>query len=281
VNKPLVTVIVPAYNHENYIEACLKSVVEQTYDNMQIIVFNDGSTDRTGFVIEQFIKTHEIEIEYISKENEGLCKTLNKGLAMSKGQYIAIIASDDIWLPNKIEEQVSLLEKNRNLGLVCTDAYFLRGEIETKVRYSDYKTKLKRYFKNSVQNTNIYEALLVENFILAVTVMTRKECFNIVGVFDESLKYEDYDMWLRISSNYPIGFIDTPLAYYRTHENNISNNTGLMLRGALQSISKQFEKNNSLEKKPIKKIVLLFRFFLNVSRNRIAKIIIMNNNKKD
>lgn len=81
-DKPLVTVIVPAYNHENYIEDCLNSVVAQSYNNMQIIVFNDGSKDKTDYVIKKFIEKSGRKIEYISKENEGLCKTLNKGLAM-------------------------------------------------------------------------------------------------------------------------------------------------------------------------------------------------------
>lgn len=110
--KPLVTVIVPAYNHENYIEDCLKSIVTQSYDNMQIIVFNDGSKDKTDFVIEKIIEENKRKIEYVSKENEGLCKTLNKGLAMAKKEYVLTIASDDIWLPNKIKEQVNFFEVN-------------------------------------------------------------------------------------------------------------------------------------------------------------------------
>lgn len=270
-NKPLVTVIVPAYNHEKYIEACLKSVVEQTYENMQIIVLNDGSKDKTGFMIEKFIEKQNRKIEYISKDNEGLCKTLNRALKISKGKYIATIASDDIWSPNKIEEQVNFLEENKSVGLVYSDAYFLKMEKKTTMKYSEYKPKIKKHFKNSIQNVNMYESLLVENVILAVTVVTRKECFDKVGFFDDSLKYEDYDMWLRIAKHYPIGYIDKPLAYYRIHDANISNNTRFMLIGALQAIKKQF-KEEPLKSRPQKSIVLCLMFLFTALKNRVNKI---------
>lgn len=269
--KPLVTVIVPAYNHENYIEDCLKSIVTQSYDNMQIIVFNDGSKDKTGLIIENFIKENKIEIEYVSKENEGLCKTLNRGLAMAKGKYIATIASDDIWLPNKIQEQVNFLETNRNIGLIYSDAYFLKGNTKTDMKYSDYKPKLKKIFKNSIQNINMYEHLLTENLVIALTVMIRKECFDKVGYFDEKLKYEDYDMWLRISKVYPVAYIDNTLAYYRIHDTNISNNMTFMMTGALQAIFKQ-TKEEPLKSKPLKAMFLCGVFFMNIVKNRVNKV---------
>ncbi len=269
--KPLVTVILSAYNHEEYVEECLKSIVEQTYSNLQILVYNDGSKDNTGKVIEDFIKNQDKKIEYISKDNEGLCKTLNKGLDRAEGQYIAIIASDDIWLPNKIEEQVNFLENNQNIGLVFSDAYFIRGNARTEEKYTQYKKGLSRHFEHSVQKRNLYEALLVENFVIAITVMVRKECFERVGQFDGSLKFEDYDMWLRISKNYPFGFLDKPLAYYRMHETNVSNDAFFMLKGALQAIKKQY-KENPLKKRYIKKTILFSRFLFTVLKNRVRRV---------
>lgn len=269
-DKPLVTVIVPAYNHENYIEDCLNSVVAQSYNNMQIIVFNDGSKDKTDYVIKKFIEKSGRKIEYISKENEGLCKTLNKGLAMSKGKYVAVIASDDMWLPNKIQQQVDFLESNRNVGLIYSDAYFLKWEIKTDMKYSDYKPKLKKIFKNSIQNINMYEHLMTENLVIALTTMVRKECFDKVGYFDEKLKYEDYDMWLRIAKIYPIAYIDAPLAYYRIHDTNISNNMTFMITGTLQTILKQI-REEPLKSKPFKSIFLLVVFFMTILKNKINK----------
>ena len=270
IEEPLVTVIVPAYNHELYIEECLRSVICQTYSNLEIIVINDGSKDKTDDVIKNFLKTQKTHIEYINKNNEGLCKTLNMGIGLAKGEYITFIASDDVWLPNRIEQQILIMQNNKNVGLVCTDAYFMRGTNPTTLRYSDYKPKVKKLFLNSIQNTNMYEEMLVDNIILALTVLVKKECFNKVGLFDESLKYEDYDMWLRICKVYPIAYIDIPLAYYRTHENNASNNTKMMLIGALQAISKQY-KSTKLINKPFKKCKLFVKFLLNVLKNRVTK----------
>jgi alpha-1,3-rhamnosyltransferase len=271
-SKPLVTVIIPAYNHESYIEDCLKSVVCQTYQHLQIIVLNDGSQDNTGGVIEKFIGLQNRQIEYITKNNEGLCKTLNMGIERAKGKYIAFIASDDMWLPNRIEEQVIFLEQNSSIGLVFADAYFMRYYEPTTLKYSDYKTRINQHFLNSIQNTNIYEALLVENIILALTVLIRKECFEKVGLFDVSLKYEDYDMWLRVSRHYPIAYIDKPLAYYRTHDSNISNNMKIMLTGALQAIFKQY-KQLPLKRQPIKAFILFVQFMFTTLKNRIIKYI--------
>lgn len=269
--EPLVTVIVPAYNHERYVEDCLKSIIGQTYENLEIIVFNDGSKDSTDKIIRNFIRGQKRKIQYISKDNEGLCKTLNKGLKLSKGKYIAIIASDDMWIPNKIEEQVKFMEKNINVGLIFSDAYFFKTDTETKLmKYSDYKPRLRKYFKNYIQNANLYEELLIENLVIALTVMTRKECFEKVGEFDESLEYEDYDMWLRISKYYPISYLDKPLGYYRVHDLNMSNNTSLMLKGALKTIMKQY-KDESLNVKRSKIIILFLLFLFRILKNRINK----------
>lgn len=268
--KPLVTVIVPAYNHDQYIEDCLKSIISQTYTNMQIIVINDGSTDNTESVVKDFISKCNIKIEFISKENEGLCKTLNRGLGIVKGKYVAFLASDDMWLPERIEKQVSFMEKNENIGMVFSDAYFMRDETATDKRFTDYKPIIRAYFLNSIQTTSIYEELLMENFIPALTVLIRRECFDKVGYFDTSLKYEDYDMWLRISEKYPIAYIDEPLAYYRVHNDNFSNNIRIMLIGAMQTLVKQY-KGESFKKKPIKVAIAVTKFFFRVSKNKINK----------
>lgn len=271
-NNPLVSVIVPAYNHELYIEDCLKSIVSQTYDNLEIIIINDGSKDNTGLVIEKFIEVQNRKIKYISKENEGLCKTLNMGLKLSKGKYIAFIASDDLWVSTRIEKQINFLENNKNIGLVYSDAYFIKDNKKTEIKYSDYKPRISRYFKDSIQNTNIYELLLVDNFIIALTVLVRRECYDKAGIFDESLKIEDYDMWLRITKYYPIGYIDVPLAYYRLHKTNVSNNMRLMLGEAIKTIFKQF-KEEPLKSQPHKIPILFISFFLNALKYKLIKSI--------
>lgn len=268
--EPLVTVIIPAYNHEKYIEECLESVINQTFPNLEIIVINDGSKDNTDETIRRLIARKSRSITYLSKENEGLCKTLNLGLEMAHGKYLSFIASDDVWLPSRIEEGVLLLESNRNIGMVFSDAFFANFDEKSAVRYSEYKPKIKKLFKNSIQNSDIYEAMLVENIVLALTVLIRKECIDNVGIFDESLEYEDYDMWLRVSNKYPIAYIDKPLAFYRIHDNNVSNNSKIMLRGALQSIRKQYKSGPDAMKKS-KRGLLFVKFVMTAIKNRTAK----------
>ncbi len=107
---PLVTIIVPAYNHDKYIEKCIDSIIEQTYQNIEIIIINDGSTDKTIDKIVSY--AHHEKVVVIDQENKGLCKTLNVGLSLAKGDYISILASDDYLIANKLEKQVEFLEYN-------------------------------------------------------------------------------------------------------------------------------------------------------------------------
>ena len=270
-NNPLVSVIIPAYNHEKYIIDCLKSVINQTYSNIEIIVINDGSTDSTERVIREFINSTDIDIDFISKKNEGICKTINKGLNIAKGKYISFLASDDMFAPQMIKKQVEFMENNKNISLVCTDAYFINIDKLTNKKYTDYKPIIKKCFKNGIQNKDIYEVLLTGNIIIALTTLIRRECFEVLGLFDETLKYGDYDMWLRIAQEYPIGFIDEPLGYYRIHDINFSNKNLLVyLRTTIQILRKQFGEE-PIKNKHIKKIVVLINFLNNIIKNRSNK----------
>jgi len=140
--KKLVSVIIPAYNHENYILECLESVINQTYVNMQLIIVNDGSQDDTERIINEYIENKNFDnIEFYSKENEGLCKTINFGLKKVKGDYVAILASDDLWKSDKIERQVSFLEENKNIALVYSDTYIIKGGVSIKEWTQEMKYK--------------------------------------------------------------------------------------------------------------------------------------------
>lgn len=268
--KPLVSVIIPAYNHEKYVKSCIESVLDQTYDNIELLIFNDGSTDKTDDVIRTVLKVKSGNIKYISKENEGLCKTLNKGLEIANGTYIALIASDDLWLPDRIYKQVNFLENNKNIGMVFSDAYFMYDHKKSKDKYTGYKPIIRKCFLNSLPNTNIYEALLNENIIPAVSALIKKECYRKVGLYDIDLKFEDYDMWLRISKEYPIGFIDEPLVYYRLHDSNISKNMKVMFTGSIQALKKQYN-SEYFDGKPLKKLICFIKFIGRAIKNKINK----------
>ena len=275
---PLVSVLVPAYNHEQYVEEALQSIINQTYQNIELIVINDGSTDGTGRVIERFIQRNpEFRITYLEQKNEGICKTLNKGLKIARGKYVALLASDDKWTPDKTIKQVQFMERNDNIGLVFSDHYFMRFREITEIKATDYKPSIRRCFKRGVQNVNIYEKLLTEDIIPALTVLMRKDCIDRLGGFDADLEAEDYDMWLRMAKEYPIAFIDEPLAYYRVHETNLSNRVMNMhsIRFLMKVLRKQYSK------KPLKgqywKVgYLFFKFWCTLALNRAIKVSLLS-----
>jgi alpha-1,3-rhamnosyltransferase len=270
---PLVNVLVPAYNHEQYVEEALQSVVDQTYKNIELIVINDGSTDGTSGVIKKYIENNpEPRITFLEQTNEGICKTLNRGLKHAKGKYIAVLASDDLWSPDKIEKQVQLMERNDNIGLVFSDHYFMRGREITNIKATDYKPNIRKCFIKSIQNVNIYERLMIENIIPALTVLMRRDCIDKMGGFDTNLIAEDFDMWLRMAKEYPFAYIDEPLAFYRIHETNLSNRVmsfwGIKL--IMKILIKQY-RDLPLKNQPFRVAYLFVRFWLTITLNRLKK----------
>lgn len=274
--EPLVSVIIPAYNHEDYIEECLLSVINQTYKNIEIIIINDGSTDETEKEILKIIDSTDKEICYSSQENQGVCKTLNIGLKAASGKYIAILASDDMWATHRIEKQVSHLEKHKHVGFVFSDSKIIFDRKISNIKFSDYKLKLNTLFTETNFSRNIYYDLLTGNFICAATVLIRKEALEQVGEFDVNIDFEDYDMWLRLSKEYDASYIPEVLALYRMHGNNLSNDSLLMAKGNIKTITKQF-KQEPLSKKPFKRFSIAGKFVFNVLTNRLNKNIMKKN----
>lgn len=261
----------PAFNHERFIEEALRSIGSQTHENIELIVINDGSTDGTTGIIEDYIrKNSDQNIKYVSKTNEGVCKTLNKGLAMSTGDYVAFLASDDVWLPDRLAVQLSFMERNRDVAMVFSDAWFLDHARKTGTKWSDYKPKIATFFKNGMQNADLYNVLLTQPLVPALTVLIRKSVLLDVGFFDERLIYEDHDLWLRIAMKYPLGYISQPLALYRLHGANISNDAGFMIRGMLQTVRKHLgmEPNKN---KTVKKVKVICQLAVNLLLNRLKK----------
>lgn len=241
-HNPLVSIIMPAFNHELYVGEALQSIGNQTYHNTELIVIDDGSTDRTAEIIRAYIeKNGGRNIRFISKPNEGVCRTLNAGLAMATGDYIAFIASDDVWLPERLARQLEFMENNREIGMVFADVWFLDGTRRTNSRWSDYKPALRGLFTNGIAVDNLYTRLLTQPLVPALTVLIRRRVLLDVGFFDESLIYEDHDLWLRIAMKYPLGYIDSPLACYRLHAANVSNNAVFMLKGMWQTVRKHLK----------------------------------------
>lgn len=216
VNQPLVSVIIPSYNHERYVEQAIMSVIDQTYKNLELIIIDDGSKDKSPYLIKTLIsKFDSSNIIFEIQENKGLSKTLNKGIRMANGEFIAFLASDDMYLPNLIEECVNVLSNEKpNVCAVYTDGFIIDGNGRKICKHSEkFKIPLSK---------NVYKELLLRNWIGAVGVLYRKSSLIKCGLFDEDIEIEDYDLFLRLTKIFQIKYIPKLLFLYRRHGLNYS-----------------------------------------------------------
>jgi alpha-1,3-rhamnosyltransferase len=254
---PLVSVVVPCYNHEKYVKETIESIINQTYKNIELIVIDDGSKDNSIQVIQELADKYVFT--FIHRPNKGLSATLNDGIRLSKGKYFCACASDDIYILNKIEKQVEFMEANPDYGMCY-------GKI---IEFDKTGYKKEREIKNAKSGW-IFDDLILQNFIPAVTQMTKKRILIDVGLFDEELYIEDWDMWLIISEKFQIGFLDEYLAYYRNHNTNISSNALKMYEAKQIIIYKWRIKNNySLALK-----IINMKYFRDISRLHKRKSIV-------
>lgn len=223
--QPLVSVIVPCYNHAGFVEACLQSILKQSYRNFELIILDDGSPDNSKQVIEAFLsklpKGCEQHIHFDSHDNIGLCATLNKGIALSQGKYVVTFASDDIMVLDRLEKQVAYLETNPEVG-VCGGS--MLGIDNDGVTLSKQKTL-------SACTLDFDDIFWRDNGgPPAPTAMIRKSVLDEAGEYDTNSGIEDLYMWLKITANgHKIGIISDVLAYYRSHDNNMHNNYAWMI----------------------------------------------------
>ena len=209
--KPLVSVVIPAYNSAAFITETVDSVLQQTYPNLEVLVIDDGSTDNTREVL----KPYEEKIEYYRKDNGGPASARNFGIRKASGVYVAFLDADDLWKEEKIDRQVKRFDEMPGTGLVHT------GSVQLK------DGKIIERASRHCPNGNVFKELFSQNFIGTSTVLVRKECFQSLGLFDTRegfMAVEDYDMWLRIARKYRIEYIAEGLVYYRVHAEGISRN---------------------------------------------------------
>lgn len=230
-NDDLVSVIIPAYNHRKYIQETLQSIINQTYGNIELIIINDGSTDDTHERISEMeflLRENTVRYIYIDKDNEGVCKTLNRGLALAKGKYIVPFASDDVMYPDRIEKQVSYLNHHPDFGVVYTDGYSKIADGPMKFDSSFLENNRFSCYFNFCEGY-IFQVLLKDIFLMpTATVCIKKECYEAVGNYDERLLCEDLDMFLRLSKVFKFGYIKEVLTIHRIHANNSGTNRKIL-----------------------------------------------------
>ncbi len=210
--RPKVSVIIATYNRSHFVCEAIESVLNQTFQDFEIIVIDDGSIDNTKQVLEKY-GSH---IQYIFQENKGRAEARNTGIKNAKCEYIAFLDDDDIWLPNKLEKQVIFLDSHPDIELV----YTFTEVVDEGGRLLEEETKnhLKLY-KKAMKIGYTYEGMSRLCVMFLSTVVVRKKCFDKVGIFDSSIPaFEDWDLYLRIALYYRIGTIPEPLVKYRFHK---------------------------------------------------------------
>ncbi|MFA9238579.1 MAG: glycosyltransferase family 2 protein [Candidatus Paceibacteria bacterium] len=234
-NLPLVSIVVPCYNHEKYVKETIESIINQTYKNIELIVIDDGSKDSSVNVIQELADKYKFT--FIHRPNKGLSATLNEGVSLSKGKYFSAIASDDVLLPSKISLLVEKLENlDETYAVAFGDAIFI--DDENNEVYIDYKTGeyttsdkggksfLKYYTKDREFNYKdenefgTYKTLLGGNYLPAMSAVIKLEQIKEVDAWTSGNTIEDWEMWLKLSKNYKFAYIDEPVALYRWHDSN-------------------------------------------------------------
>ena len=207
--QPLVSVICLCYNHNRFVEEALASVINQSYENLQIIVVDDGSKDGSKMTIENLI-ADKPEIQYVDlKQNLGNTKAFNRGFELAKGQYIIDLACDDVLLKDRIKKQVMFFGLlTQDYGVIYSDAQYINELGNPKGLHFDSKI-FKPY------TGLVFKELVGEYFIPPPTMMMRRDVLEELKGYDENLAYEDFDFWVRSSRNWKYGFQDEVLTKIR------------------------------------------------------------------
>ncbi len=199
-NNPLVSIVIPTHNRANLLGRCVQSILNQTYENFELIIVDDASTDNTKNIIKRFKDKRIIYIKH--KKNLGGGAARNTGIKTAKGNFIAFQDSDDEWLPQKLEKQMNAFETaSKNTGVIYTAFWRIENGKKT-------------YIPNNIQNKqgNIHQELLKGNFVTTQSAVVKKECFEKAGVFDEDLPSgQDWELWIRISKYHNFKIINEPL----------------------------------------------------------------------
>jgi glycosyltransferase involved in cell wall biosynthesis len=216
--EPLVSIVAACFNHSQFLEETLNSIVNQSYSNIEVVITDDGSTDNSVVLIKDWMAKNTIKCTLIANEkNEGICKTFNKGLEKCNGKYFQVIACDDVMLVDKIEKQVAAFENSaEEIAVIYTDAQVIdENSILVQPSFSNY-------WKFPENASTSFEGLLKQNTIIAPSVLVRRSTMLEMKGFDESLCYEDWDMWLRLAKKYQFLKLDEPLVQYRNFSTSMS-----------------------------------------------------------
>jgi glycosyltransferase involved in cell wall biosynthesis len=223
---PLVSVVIPTYNHGRFVADAVESVLAQTYQRREIIVVDDGSSDDTA----ERLAPYRDRIRYFRQQNQGVSSARNTGIGLASGEWVALLDSDDVWHPQKLALQMRILRRHRDLSVIGGGA-------------------TSAALPPDLPDDPEVERLTVVDFLtwtpLAMgSVMARRRCFDEVGGFDVKLNYvEDRDMWIRLAARYAIARVKAPLYHYRAHAGQASLNAMPMYRSLALVLDRFFEEH--------------------------------------
>ncbi|MBB4522297.1 glycosyltransferase family 2 protein [Rhizobium leguminosarum] len=207
---PAISVIIPTYNRSSFIGEAIDSVLRQTFGDFELIVIDDGSTDGTGEIVRGF---EDNRLLFIQQKNAGRSAARNRAIEIARGRYIAFLDSDDTYLQDKLERQVEFMEKHPEIGMIYTSAKCIDAEGNI----------LKNHVYIASVSGQIYHqvAFFRPVTITLPTVMLRREVLDTVGGFDEEMeRFEDTDLWRRVSKRYEVGALTYSTCLLRTHDDN-------------------------------------------------------------
>ncbi|MHB9056435.1 MAG: glycosyltransferase family 2 protein [Paludibacteraceae bacterium] len=252
-NSPLVSIITPTYNHENYISDCIESVQHQTYVNWEMIIIDDGSTDNTYSVALEYA-ANDNRIQVYTQENVGifrLCESYNFALSKSKGEYITVLEGDDIWLSEKLELQVNALENDDNVVLAWGQAIAVSADLSRDLLIAPNKKYQEDIFNNTPVKSSLKE-LILSNFIPALTVFIRRSALEKTGGFIQShnLPLIDMPTWQQLAFLGTFAYINQPLGKWRVSSIQVTKTyTVDMIWGVYQLALEIFSKNKEFFEK--------------------------------
>ena len=207
--SPLVSVIIPTFNCP-FLSGAINSVLTQTYDNFEIIIIDDGSTDSTRDTVENY----HSKVKYIFQENEGVSSARNTGIRASVGDYIAFLDADDVWLPTKLEDQFTIFNREHDIGFVYCDNYFVNERLHPISNYSR---------KSPLLEGDILMSFLLDYFLITSGLMVKKECFSSIGYFNKDYVVdEDFEFFVRLARHYRAGVVKKKLFLRRIFKKSLS-----------------------------------------------------------
>lgn len=214
--QPLVSIVCLCFNHARFLAEALDSVLNQTYKNLEILVVDDCSSDNSRSIIEDYVRRFP-QIKYLPNEkNLGNCAAFNRAYRLSKGKYLIDFATDDVLVPNRVEEQVKAFEKlDETYGILFTDAEFI--DDNGNHLHNFYKHDKDGKLAENVPDGYVFPEVIARHYICSPTMMIRRSVFDKLNGYDETLAYEDFDLWVRSAPDFKYFFLDKILTRRRIH----------------------------------------------------------------